>query len=757
MRGRCTPGNAGSWSGIVLKNLPGTEAHSDKLQANLAAALGRRPGRPPRSRHVANDGSPLFTNRLALENSPYLLQHAHNPVNWFAWGDEAFAEARRLDRPIFLSIGYSTCHWCHVMEEESFEDPTIASFLNAHYVAIKVDREERPDVDAIYMRAAQQLTGSGGWPLSAWLNAEREPFFVGTYFPPFAGRRGAGHGFFELLTELANIFDGDPGRVREAARALSGAVRADMEGEGTGSAVSDQEGGPSGTGRNGASHRLDGAPIAAAVDQCAQAYDSDHGGLRTAHKFPSHVPIRLLLRHHQRTGGAQALHMATHTLEAMATGGIYDHVAGGFHRYATDSLWRVPHFEKMLYDNALLVLAYAEAWQVTKQPLFARVVRETCDELLLTFASPEGGFYSATDADSEGEEGKYFVWREDEIRDVLGAGQETELFLRHYGVTKVGNFEDSNILYQARLDEDLTNQLAPARAKLAAARKLRVPPLRDDKILSSWNGLAISAFAVAGRVLEERRYVDAAVRAADFMQSHLRDGRTGRLVRSYCDGKAGTTGFLDDHAFTAAGMLDLFESTGDARWFEEGFRLAEETESLFADPHQGGWFMSSQEHERLLARERPAHDGAEPAGSSVALMNLARLAAFTDDERWRQATERALAYYLPRLRERPMAMTEALLAVDYLRGPVREIVLFIPGDGAFSQSSFHKALAETFCPRKALVTVSANAPVGPVLEERIPWLKGKGIQQGLATAFVCTLGQCQLPTTNPSEFLQQIP
>ena len=726
----------------MLRPLPGIEAHSTELQSRLAAALARRPGVVPRTRHLANDRTPLFTNRLALESSPYLLQHAHNPVNWYAWGDEAFAEAQRLGWPVFLSIGYSTCHWCHVMEEESFEDQTIAGFLNAHYVAIKVDREERPDVDAVYMRAAQHLSGSGGWPLSVWLNAEREPFFVGTYFPPYAGRRGAGHGFLELLTELARLWNGDAKRVREAAQALAAAVRADMEGTGG----SDRP--------DGSSPRVqpEASLITAAVEQCSHAFDDENGGLRTAHKFPSHVPVRLLLRHHQRTGDARALHMATQTLEAMAAGGMYDHVAGGFHRYATDPMWRVPHFEKMLYDNALLVVAYAEAWQVTKRPAFARVVRETCDDLLATFASPEGGFYSATDADSGGEEGKYFLWTEEEIRGVLGSGEDTELFLRHYGVTKNGNFENSNILYQARPDEEITQRLAPARAKLADVRRRRVPPLRDDKILASWNGLAISALAVAGRVQGEHRYLDAAVRAAEFLCLRMRQAKTGRLARSFCNGQLGVAGFLDDHAFAAAGMLDLFESTGEPRWFDETCRLVEETQALFA-ASEGGWFMSSQEHERLLARQRPAFDGAEPAGSSVALLNLARLAAFTDGERWRQALDHALASCLPRMQEHPLGMNEALLALDYWMGPVREIVLALPSADFPIHSAFHTRLADTFCPRKALVTCGPNTST---LGEHIPWLSGKTAQNGRATAYVCNQGQCRLPTTDPDEFLQQI-
>jgi uncharacterized protein YyaL (SSP411 family) len=727
-----------------MQPLPGTEGHPAELQSRLAAAFALRPDQPPRTRHVAGDGRPLYTNRLALESSPYLLQHAHNPVDWHAWGDEAFAEARRLGRPVFLSIGYSTCHWCHVMEEESFEDETIAGFLNAHYVSIKVDREERPDVDAVYMRAAQQLTGSGGWPLSVWLTAEREPFFVGTYFPPYAGRRGAGHGFLDLLNELARLFDDDPKRVHEAAQALSGAVRADMEVAGDATSADGTV----------PSVRPDLALVAAAVEQCTRAYDDDHGGLRVGQKFPSHVPIRLLLRHHGRTGDSRTLQMAVHTLEHMAAGGIYDHVAGGFHRYATDPMWRVPHFEKMLYDNALLVVAYAEAWQVTKQPLFSRVVRETCDELLATFASPEGGFYSATDADSEGEEGKYFVWSEDEVRSVLGPGDATELFLRHYGVAKAGNSEGGNILYQPRPDENITQRLAPALAKLADVRKRRVPPLRDEKILAAWNGLAISAMAVAARVTAEPRYLKAAVRAADFLCLHMRDAKTGRLARSFRNGRLGTVGFLDDYAFAAAGLLDLFESTGDPRWFDEAGRLIEETMDLFADPDQGGWFMTSQEHERLLARERPHFDGAEPAGSSVALMNVARMAAFTDDERWRHAIDRGFAFYLPLMRERPMAMTEALLAVDFGAGPVREIVLAVPDREAPGELPMRRILAETFCPRKALVTGRPNA--WSRLEERIPWLKDKIAHNGQPTAYVCTQGQCRLPTTDPTEFEQQL-
>jgi uncharacterized protein YyaL (SSP411 family) len=725
-----------------MRTLPGADPLPAELGTRLRSVRADGRGRRPRSRHLEADGSPRFTNRLALEASPYLLQHAHNPVNWHPWGDEAFAEARRLDRPVFLSIGYSTCHWCHVMEEESFEDEAIAAVLNAHYVAIKVDREERPDVDAVYMRVAQRLTGSGGWPLSVWLTADREPFFAGTYFPAYAGLRGAEVGFIDLLTELARLYGEDGARVHEAARSLAGAARAGTE---TMLPVA-----------RSAESTPDVDLVAAAVAECRRGFDERHGGLLRRQKFPSHVPVRLLLRHHQRTGDAQALHMAVQTLAAMAAGGIYDHLAGGFHRYATDPEWLVPHFEKMLYDNALLIVAYTEAWQVTKREDFARVVRETCDELLATFASPEGGFYSATDADSEGEEGKYFVWSEAEIRTVLGAGEETELFLRHYGVTAAGNFELGNVLHQVEANEEVTRRLAPARSKLVKARSQRVPPLRDEKILAAWNGLALSAFAVAGRVFAEPRYLDAAAGAADFILGRMRDPASGQLARSYCAGHLGAPGFLDDYACVAAGLLDLFESTNEARWFHEACRLCDQVEARFADARAGGWFMVGDEHERLLARERPMFDGAEPAGSSIALMNAARLAAYTDDERWRSVTERALAFSRPMLEANPMAMAEALLAVDFLAGPVREVVVALPPNDDGSAHPFRQLLRDTFCPRKVLFVGEPTSSGWRTLESSIPLLRGKVARDDQATAYVCTRGHCELPTADPQQFQSQI-
>jgi uncharacterized protein YyaL (SSP411 family) len=720
---------------------------AERAVRNQAEATGApaMAGRPP---------GPRFTNRLVLEASPYLRQHAHNPVNWYPWGDEAFAEAERRGCPVFLSIGYATCHWCHVMEAESFEDEGIAAFLNEHYVAIKVDREERPDVDAVYMTAVQALTGAGGWPMSVWLNPAREPFFGGTYFPPRKGARGARRGFLELLHELKQVWQNDPTRVEEAARSLAEAIRGELGAPPLA---------PAGDG-----WRPDARLIASTVEVFARGFDEEHGGLNRVPKFPSNVPVRLLLRHHARTRDPQALRLATFTLEKMASGGLYDQLAGGFHRYSTDRAWLVPHFEKMLYDNALLVTAYTEAWQLTKRRLFARVVRETCDELLATFLAPEGGFYAATDADSallpgdEADEppshgvakaeGRFFVWTPAEIRAVLGDTPATALFLRHYGVSEEGNFEGRNILHVAHPDEDVTASLAEARQRLREVRARRPPPFRDEKILASWNGLAIGAFARAGRALGEARFLTAASRAATFVWDRLRDGATGRLRRSVKDDRTGAEGFLDDYAFLTAGFLDLFEATGTSVWLARAATFAALTDELFADP-DGGWFMTGGHHERLLARERPTYDGAEPSGNAVAWMNALRLAALTDEARWRDASAKASSFYAPLLRERPTAMTEALLAVDLALGPQREIALLVPEKPHALTVATVRALDEAFLPWAALARRGPAGDVQRAATEAVTaasvqepfFLRDKAALHDAPTLYICHEGRCERP------------
>jgi uncharacterized protein len=630
-------------------------------------------------------------------------------------------------------------------------------------VCIKVDREERPDIDAVYMSAVQALTGSGGWPMSVWLTPAREPFFGGTYFPPRAGARGARHGFLELLDHIQQTYNGDRARVGLAAESLVRAVRAQME-PASASAAGDippvdntRTGGVVGLGAEPSDAKgissVDLAVLGQTVAVFKRIFDDVDGGVKRAPKFPSNLPVRLLLRDHRRTGDAESLGMASLTLEKMAGGGIYDQLGGGFHRYSTDAHWLVPHFEKMLYDNALLAVAYAEAYQATGRLDFARVARETLDYLLREMTAPEAGFYSATDADSlgpdgESKEGEFFVWSKAEIERVLGmtpgAADTITRFVDHYGVTAAGNFEGANILHVARPDEARWTELAAARAALYEIRARRPPPLRDEKILAAWNGLAISAFAVVGRVLGEARYVDAAARAAGFVWTDMRPD--GRLVRSWKDGRTGVAGFLDDHAFLTAGLIDLYEASFDRRWLEAALDLAAETERRFADP-AGGWFMTAADHERLIAREKPVQDGAEPSGTSVALLSVLRLHTFTGDDQWRAIAQRALASLSAGFRENPLALTEALLALDYASDEAREIAIVWPDDATPTAQPLLEVLARTFVPNRA-IAAARQADVA-ALGRVVPFIGDKLAIDGRATAYVCVHGRCDLPVHEP--------
>ena len=702
----------------------------------------------PRTRHLLDDGSPRYTNRLIFESSPYLRQHAHNPVNWFPWGDEAFAVAAELGRPVLLSIGYSTCHWCHVMEEESFEDEEIARYMNEHYIAIKVDREERPDLDAVYMSAVQMLTGRGGWPMTTWLNQDREPFFGGTYFPARDGDRGTRTGFLTLLQRMDNVYRERPEDVAARAREIVDGVRRNLQGAGS-----------------AGSGELTSAVIDLAVSQLAGIFDAQRGGTNRAPKFPSTMPNRLLLRQHARSGDEQALEMARVTLTRMAEGGIYDQVGGGFHRYSTDVAWLVPHFEKMLYDNALLTSAYVEAWQLTQDPLFRRVAREVLDYVAREMTSEEGGFYSATDADSltphgEREEGWFFTWTPAELAEVLDA-DEKRLVTAHYGVSDQGNFEGRTILHVVRPLADVARDFewtlqqaeatrASAADKLYRKRSERPPPLLDDKILTSWNGLMISAFARAGFVFDVPDYTSRAERAANLLLTGLR--KKGRLLRSYKDGVAKHNAYLEDYAFLIAGLLDLFETTGKIRWFHEAAALQKMLDTHYAD-EKGGYFETSADHETLLAREKPGRDGAEPSGNSVALMNLLRLHELTTDDRYRATAERLLAAFHNTLTRSPRALNEMLLAVDFKLGRPKEVVLVHSGKSS-DLAPFLAVLRSEFLPRQVLVHVSEDQ--AKTLAEELPILKGKRAGRRGITAYVCEAGICALPTSDPERFRSQL-
>jgi uncharacterized protein len=730
----------GTW-----KDLPGAPTFDPSLVRRLEAAVaGRGPGYRPRSRHLNRDGSAVYTNRLILEASPYLIQHAHNPVNWFPWSDEAFETARSTGRPVLLSVGYSTCHWCHVMEEESFEDEEIAGFLNAHYVAVKVDREERPDVDGVYMSAIQSLGGRGGWPMTVWLTPDRKPFYGGTYFPARDGDRGSAIGFLTLLEKLAATYRTPGNSLIRTAEEVTRALQADLAASSPGD--------------------LPGFGLLRGAAEIYRArFDPENGGLAGRMKFPSGLPIRFLLRHHRRSGDEAFLKMAVLTLEKMAAGGIHDQLGGGFHRYSTDPQWLVPHFEKMLYDNALIALDALEAYQATGRAEFAGIARETLAYAQREMSSPRGGFYSATDADSpvpggRREEGRFFTWTPEEIDAAVGKARG-ELVRDYYGVTPRGNLDGRNVLHVARPLEEAARRLGisseKARGELEAAKKLleaarreRPPPFRDEKILAAWNGLMISALARGGLVLGEEALTRRAARCADLLLQSARRG--GRLLRAVPVAGAPRDGTLSDYAFLIAGLLDLYEASGDPRRLRQALDLDAVLAKHYEDPVRGGFFLTADDGEKLLAREKPAYDGAEPSGNSVAVMNLLRLHEFTTEDRFRQRAVRALRSQAKLLADSPAALSEMLLAADFLLDTPREIVLIVPASRR-DADAFLARLAAVYAPNRVLVV----AAEGGDLEEQeklVPYLEGKKTLRGKTTAYVCEKRVCRLPTTDPVAF-----
>ena len=722
---------------------PGAEPFPQPVADALESAWSQKTDSyVPRTKHLTADGAPLFTNRLFLETSPYLRQHAHNPVDWRPWGDEAFEEAARLGRPVLLSIGYSTCHWCHVMEEESFEDLEIARFLNEHYITIKVDREELPAVDAVYMAAVQALTGRGGWPMTVWLTADRQPFHGATYIPARDGDRGTQNGFLTQLRDLHFAYDTDPARVLTVATELSARIQDSLAPDTSGDMPSD-------------------ADLLAITTSHKRRYDPIEGGHSRAPKFPSTLPLRFLLHEHVRTGDPELREMALHTLEKMAAGGMYDQVGGGFHRYSTDRSWLVPHFEKMLYDNALLTLAYLEGWQLSGDPELERVVRETLRALERDMTADSGAFYAATDADSllpgsgEREEGFFFTWTPAELDELLD-DESLAAVTTLYAVTDGGNFEGRSILHRPRPLKDvavelghtevrLTEIVEGARETLYSARLKRPLPIRDDKIITGWNGLAISAHARAGLLLNEPAYTASAARAARFLLDHSRS--EGELLRTFTQGEAKHGAVLEDYAFFTAGLIDLFEATGDPGWLTEAIALDAVVAAKFKDPEGGGWFRTPHDGPTLLAREKPDYDGAIPTGSSVHVLNLYRLAALTTQDTYRQRAETALKAHGESASRG--AMAEMLLAVGWRLDTPKEIVLVAPSNRTEARR-FLDVLA-TSGPRSRVLVVTTEADASDLVGV-VPFVEGKLAIDGLATAYVCEHGLCQAPTTDPEVF-----
>lgn len=657
---------------------------------------------------------PQHTNRLAKEKSPYLLQHAHNPVDWYPWGEEAFAKARKEDKPIFLSIGYATCHWCHVMERESFESEDVAKVLNEKFVAIKVDREERPDVDQIYMTAVQAMGQHGGWPLSVWLTPDLKPWMGGTYYPKEDkfGRPG----FKSLLLKLDEFWKTKRGEVdasaAQIAEHLAGLAKT------TPGAVD-----------------LDDV-LKKAHAQIERRFEPRHGGFSEQPKFPHSTTIQALLRRWKRDGSKEALAMAEKSLEGMAKGGIYDQLGGGFSRYSTDALWLVPHFEKMLYDNALLTTAYLEAFQITRKPLYEKIARETLEYVLRDMTSPDGGFYSAEDADSEKIEGKFYVWTPKEVRDVLGA--KADAFMKAFDVTEKGNWEPH--------EEDLPKNksvlrvlgdgdFAAEKKALFEARAKRVRPLLDDKVLTAWNGLMISAFAQAARVLGEERYRAAAEKAAAFLLAKHR--KDGKLLRTSRLGEAKLDGTLHDYAFLAAALFELYETTFDPAYYEESKRLAEQAVALFWDEKAGGFFMTPAGEAHLLARMREEHEGPMPTGNAVLALLFLKLHGCTGEAVWRERAEKTVNSFKEDLDRYPSAQTTLLMAIDWLKGPAREIVVAGPGEEALLAK-----IRGTFLPTSIVARADGKS--------KLPLLEGKGPVGGKAAAYVCENMACKAPVTDPA-------
>lgn len=670
------------------------------------------------------------TNRLVNETSPYLLQHAHNPVDWYPWSEKAFEVARKQDKPIFLSIGYSTCHWCHVMERESFSNEQIAKIMNERFVSIKVDREERPDVDEIYMEAVQVMTGSGGWPLSVFLTPQGKPFYGGTYFPPkdMYGRPG----FERVLLAIADAWENNRAELLESA----GKLRAALEGP------SEQAG----------KERLSMDILKKAYSDLESIFDSTYGGFGRAPKFPQPTNLSMLLGYWHRTGDEKALAMVEATLDAMAKGGIYDHLGGGFHRYATDAQWLVPHFEKMLYDQALLSKSYIQAYQATGEDTYARVARETFEYVLRDMTDAKGGFYSAEDADSEGKEGLFYVWEPKEIKTVLGS-DDAVIFREYYGVSGNGNFEDGkSILNVTKSIQDLAKQfkrdrseiedvLAQGRSKLLEHRAKRSRPHRDDKIIAAWNGLMISSLAYGGATLGEKKYVSAAERCAEFVLDRLLSN--GRLMRYYRNDKAVGLGVLDDYAFLIVGFLDLYQATFDARWLVEAKKLTQQMIELFGDEGSGGFYLTGKDAERLIVRNKSSRDGAVPSGNSVAALVLLKLGRLTMDQRLTDSGKQVLQAFSGQLKQLPTSLTACLIALDFWIGPAQEVV--IAGDRRKADTkAMLKLIRSKFLPN-AVVLFHKPDTVDSAVYKVVPFIKNYSAIDGKATAYVCENYVCNRP------------
>lgn len=674
------------------------------------------------------------TNRLINESSPYLLQHAHNPVDWYPWSDAAFKAAEFQDKPVFLSIGYSTCHWCHVMERESFTDEETAAILNEHFIPVKVDREERPDVDAVYMQAIQALTGAGGWPLSIFLTPDGKPFYGGTYFPPhnIYGRPS----FKTVLLTVADAWRNNHTELLESSDKIDQVLRS----------LNVQ------TGRSSLSEKM----LHNAKLHLENMFDTVNGGFGDAPKFPQPANLSFLLRHWYRTSDKKTLEMVLKTLDKMSEGGIYDHLGGGFHRYSTDSKWLVPHFEKMLYDQAQIVKVYLEAYQVTKDKKYAKTATEIFDYVLRDMTDQKGGFYSAEDADSEGAEGAYYVWEHEEIKRLLS--KNAKIFNEYYGITENGNFEHGkNILNIITSIEELSNKhdigineleeiLSRGLETLFTYRQKRIRPNQDDKIITGWNGLMISSLAFGGIVLGEPKYIHAAEKAAEFVLSTLQVN--GRLGRYYRNGKVTGSGVLNDYAFLIAGLIDLYEADSDIKWLYEAKILAQKMIELFGDENKGGFYLTADDSKDFITRTKPAYDSAIPGGNSMAALCLLKLGCLTMNHEFTEQAHKILDAYSGQFENYPVSLCVMLSALDFLIGPTQEIV--IAGDSDKEQTRRMTNMIHSIYLPNSIILYNGNDDDRRI-DDIVPFIKNKIAIDGQPTVYVCRDYVCNKPVNDKSD------
>lgn len=682
-------------------------------------------------------------NHLKDEKSPYLLQHRDNPVDWYPWGEEAFQKAKDENKPIFLSIGYSTCHWCHVMSRESFQDPEIGQLINQVFVPVKVDREERPDIDSIYMTVCQMITGSGGWPLTIIMTPDLKPFFAGTYFPKDTGPRGTG--LRDLILNVHELWENQEGELLKSADELTVSLEKISQGK--------------------PGDSLPPEIITQTYHSLQENFDQQYAGFGTNQKFPTPHHLLFLLRYWKQTGETEALNMVQETLKAMRKGGIYDHIGFGFHRYTVDQQWIIPHFEKMLYDQALLAMAYTEAYQATGETEYRETAEEVLEYILRDMRSPEGGFYSAEDADSEGEEGKFYLWTAEEIQDLLGP-EDGALFQTVYSISPEGNFKDEargiktgkNILHRTKTWDEISAELEipsdqlwwkmeHAREVLFPAREARIHPGKDDKILTDWNGLVITALSIAGKVFGREDYLVAAGEAVDFIMTHLHS--QGRLKHRWREGESAIEGNLDDYAYLIWGLLELYQATFQAEYLKAALKLNQTLTKHFWDNEEGGYYFTPDHAPQILVRQKEAYDTALPSGNSVQQMNLERLYLLTGENNFRETSESLEKYFSPTMKQTPAAFTMFLSAIMFQTSPSFEVTILGEKDSLDTQGML-KALQKEYLPQVVLVLKSSS---DDLIKELIPSLENKTMVGNQATAYVCGDGTCQAPVNTPEELI----